>query len=102
MIRTRAIFGRKDLPDDGSWQGVLSAVRQAVLSIVHTMTRAIPTQLVFGRDTLFNIAFVADWHYIKERKMHRIVQNNKERENATRREHTYQPGDQVMVKEDSS
>ena len=21
MIRTRAIFGRKDLPDDGSWQG---------------------------------------------------------------------------------
>ena len=30
-----------------------------------------------------------------------IVQNNK-RENATRREHTYQPGDQVMVKEDSS
>ena len=101
MIRTRAIFGRKDLPDDGSWQGVLSAVRQAVRSIVHTTTRATPTQLVFGRDALLNIAFVADWHYIKERKMHRIIQNNK-RENATRREHTYQPGDKVMVKEDSS
>ena len=60
-----------------------------------------PTQLVFGRDALLNIAFVADWHYIKEQKMRRIVQNNK-RENATQREHTYQPGDQVMVKEDSS
>ena len=70
-------------------------------SIVHTTTRATPTQLVFGRDALLNIAFVADWHYIKEPKMRRIVQNNK-CENATWREHTYQPGDQVMVKEDSS
>ena len=89
MIRTRAIFGRKDLPDDGSWQGVLSA-RQAVRSIVHTTTRATPTQLVFGRDALLNIAFVADLHYIKERKMRRIIQNN-QRENATRWENPYQP-----------
>ena len=98
MIRTRDIQSRQDLDPDFKWAGVLSSVRQAVRSIVHTTTRATPTQLVFGRDALLNISFEADWQYIKERKQHRIIQNNK-RENAARRPHTHQPGDQVMVKE---
>ena len=54
---------------------------------------------MFGRDTLLNITFEADWQYIKERKQHRILQNNK-KENARRRDHTYQIGDEVMVQED--
>ena len=99
MMRTRAISGRKDLDDVNPWTGVLSAVRQAVRSLVHTTTRATPTQLVFGRDALLNISFVADWQYIKERKQHRILQNNK-RENARRLPHQYQPGDRVMVELD--
>ena len=99
MLRTRDIRGKDDLDEDFQWQGVLSAVRQAVRSIVHTTTRATPTQLVFGRDALLNISFEADWQYIKERKQHRILQNNK-RENATRRNHTYSPGDEVMVRAD--
>lgn len=99
MIRTRAISGPEDLDPDFQWQGVLSAVRHAVRSIVHTTHRATPTQLVFGRDALLNISFEADWQYIKERKQHRILQNNK-RENKTRLEHTYNVGDQVMVRED--
>ena len=64
-------------------------------------TQATPTQLAFGRDALLNISFEADWQCIKKRKQHRIIQNNKA-ENATRREHTYNPGDQVMVKADPS
>ena len=37
---------------------------------------------------------------IKERKQHRILQNNK-KENAKRNDHdTYHPGDEVMVRED--
>ncbi len=99
MIRTRGIRDKTDLDPDFQWQGVLSAVRQAVRSLVHTTTRATPTQLVFGRDALLNVSFEADWQYIKERKQHRILQNNK-RENATRRPHTYQPNDRVMVKLD--
>ena len=99
MIRTRDIRGADDLDPDFPWMGVLSAVRQAVRSLVHTTTRATPTQLVFGRDALLNISFEADWQYIKERKQHRILQNNKA-ENAKRRPHTYQPNDQVMVQED--
>ena len=97
MIRTRAIKSKHDLPQDDPWTGVLSAVRQAVRSLVHTTTRATPTQLVFGRDALLNISFQADWNYIKERKQKLIIQNNK-RENARRRPHTYAPGQQVMVK----
>jgi hypothetical protein len=54
---------------------------------------------VFSRDALLNVSFQANWDYIKERKQHRILQNNK-RENAKRIPHTYNVGDQVMVKED--
>jgi hypothetical protein len=48
---------------------------------------------VFGRDTLLNIAFEADWQYIKERKQRRIVQNNC-KENSKRIPHEYKPGDE--------
>ena len=101
MIRTRDIRSRDDLPESSPWLGVLSAVRDAVRCIVHTTTQATPTQLAFGRDALLNISFEADWQCIKARKQHRIIQNNKA-ENAKRREHTYHPGDEVMIKTDPS
>ena len=91
MLRMRDIQRKDDLDKDFKWKGVLSAVRQAVRCIVHTTTRATPTQLVFGRDALLNVSFEADWQYIKERKQHRILQNNK-KENAKQRNHTYHPG----------
>ena len=99
MIRTRDVRSKHDLDEDFGWTGILSAVRRAINSLVHTTTRATPTQLVFGRDALLNISFVADWHYIKERKQNRILQNNK-RENKYRKDHTYQVGDQVMIQQD--
>jgi transposase InsO family protein len=98
MIRTRDIRDKSDLDPDFLWQGVLSAVRGAVRSLVHMTTRATPTQLVFGCNALLSISFEApDWQYIKERKQHCILQNNK-RENTTRRPHTYKPNDKVMVR----
>ena len=101
MIRTRDIRSKHDLDPAFGFQGILAAVRDAVRCIVHTTTQATPAQLAFGRDALLNISFEADWQHIKKRKQHRIIQNNKA-ENATRREHTYNPGDQVMVKADPS
>ena len=56
MIRTRTIRDKSDLDPDFLWQGVLSAVRGAVRSLVHTTMLATPTQLVFGRDALLNIS----------------------------------------------
>ena len=98
MVRGTGIKSKKDIEADPfAIDGMLAAVRAAVLAVVHTTTRATPMQLVFGRDALLNISFEADWQYIKERKQRRILQNNK-RENSTRREHTYNPDDQVMVR----
>ena len=74
--------------EDFGFDGILAAVRRAVNSTVHATLRATPTQLVFGRDTLLNISFQADWEYIKERKQKLDLQNNAH-ENATRRDHTY-------------
>ena len=48
---------------------------------------------------MLNVSFEADWQYIKERKQHRILQNNKQ-ENAKRMDYAYKPGDQVMVQAD--
>ena len=101
MIQTRDVSGRRDINPDFGWSGILSAIRHAVRSLVHTTTRATPTQLVFGRDALLNISFIADWQYIKERKQNLILQNNK-RENKTRIDHTYAVGDQVMIEADPS
>ena len=97
MVRTQAISDADDLDPVFQFEGILSAVRAAVNSTVHTTNRATPMQLVFGRDAILNVSFEADWQYIKERKQRRIRQNNA-RENRTRADHTYSPGDQVMVR----
>jgi hypothetical protein len=99
MMQTCDIRDKSDLDPHFIWQGVLNAIRGAVRSLVHMTTHATPTQLVFGRDAMLNISFDADWQYIKERKQHRILQNNK-RENATRHPHTYKPNNKVMVRLD--
>ena len=99
LIRTLQIRTKDDLDPDFKWSGLLSAVRRAVVSTVHTTLLATPTQLVFGRDALLNISFQADWEYIKERKQKLIRQNN-HRENATRKPYTYGVGDRVMIMQD--
>jgi hypothetical protein len=98
MVRVLELKDARDLPDYG-WTGILSAIRQAIRSTVHTTSRATPTQLVFGRNAILNVSFKANWQYIKERKQRLIVQNNK-RENATRIPHQYNVGDRVMVRLD--
>ena len=58
-------------------------------------------QLVFNRDAIHNVAFEADWLYIKDRKQ-RLIQQNNRRENAKRIPHQYSVGDKVVVKQDPS
>ena len=101
MIASQGIRDKRDVDEDFGFQGVLSAVRSAMRAVVHTTTRATPSQLVFGRDALLNVSFEADWQYIKERKQKLIIQNNK-RENKTRKPYVYSVGDTVMVRLDPS
>ena len=97
-INSKRIVDKHDLPLHDAWTGLLSALAFAMRATVHTTNRATPSQLVFGRDAVHNVGYEADWLYIKARKQHRIFQNNRQ-ENAKRREHEYQVGDQVAVKQ---
>ena len=55
-------------------------------------------QLVFRRDAMLNTPFTTKWKFIEDRKIMLIEHNNK-RENRKRIDHTYQTGDQVLIKQ---
>ena len=73
----------------------------AIRSTVHSTTQHTPMQLVFGRDPFLNIAYDANWKYIKERKQ-RLIKINNKRENRKRIPYQYKIGDRVIVKGDYS
>jgi hypothetical protein len=98
IVQVLELKDTQDLPDYG-WTGILSAIRQAIRSMVHTTSCATPTQLVFGCDAILNVSFEANWQYIKQRKQRLIVQNSK-RKNTIRIPHQYNVGDRVMVRLD--
>lgn len=50
------------------WNGMLTAVAFVVRSIIHTISRATPMHLVFDRDTMLNIPFIANWKILKGKK----------------------------------
>ena len=91
----------QELDQEQPFKGVISATCFAIRSTVHTTTQHTPMQLVFGRDAILNIAHEANWKLIKDRKQKLIDQNNK-RENASRKPHTYNVGDKVLIKNDWS
>ena len=101
MLDSMMIRDKDDLDEVFGFQGVLSAIRSAMRAVVHTTTRATPSQLVFGRDAMLNVSFEADWQYIKERKQKLILQNNK-KENAKRIPHTHDVGDQALMRQQNN
>jgi len=64
MIRSAQIKDKRDLDSLLGFKGVLAACRKAMNSTVHTTARAMPAQLVFGRDAMLNATFQADWQFI--------------------------------------
>ena len=96
MIRTMQVQNMV-LDDENPWDGVLSATMFALRATVHTTTRFTPTQLVFGRDAILNTRHEANWQIIKDRKQ-RLINRGNERENKNRKDHTYQVGDKVLLK----
>ena len=83
MIATCGLRNEDDIDARFGFLGVLSSIRRAVNSTVHTTLRATPTQLVFGRDALLNVSFQADWELIRQRKQ-RMINLNNARENSKR------------------
>ena len=57
--------------------GILSATMFDVQATYHTKLQAIPSQLVFGRDTILNVQFKANWNLIHCNKQWNIQKNNR-------------------------
>ena len=93
LLRTFRVHKRDEADP---WGNVLAACMFAIRSTVHTTLQATPAQLVFGRDSLLNIKFEADWEAIKQRKQKLIDENNR-RENDKRKNYQYQVGEKILI-----
>ena len=71
----------------------------AVRSSYHTVLKTSPGAAIFGRDMLFDVPFLADWTKIGEYRQ-RQTDKNTARENNTRIDWDYQPGDKVLLRKD--
>ncbi len=71
----------------------------AVRSTYHTVLKTSPGAAIFGRDMLFDVPFLADWKKIGEYRQ-RQTDKHTERENNTRIDWDYQPGDKVLLQKD--
>ena len=98
MLRTNDLDNYTFDPVD-PWGDLLANVAWALRSLTHSTLNATPGQLVFNRDMLFDMKYVADWEAIRKRKEKQIQKDN-ERENSRRREYTYKVGGKVLIKKD--
>ena len=72
----------------------------AICSTYHTVLKASPGAAIFGRDMLFDIAFVADWKQIGDYRQHQTDCSSK-RENDKRVDYDYKVGDKRLIRKDS-
>jgi hypothetical protein len=79
------------------WGPFLSSAAYAIRSTFHTTLKATPGQLVFGRDMVLPLKFMADWGAIEQQPQKEMGCNNR-RENASRIRHDKKVGDKVLLK----
>ena len=95
LIRSFKLQDNPYLDLDDPWLGILAAASFAMCSTYHTTLRAMPDQLIFGRDMILNTQYLADWTAIKAHKQQLIHKNNII-ENSKHIPHQYKVGDMVM------
>ncbi len=69
----------------------------AICSTHHTVFKASPGAVIFGRDMLFEIPFIADWKKIGEHRQ-RLTDLNNAHENKGRIECDYKVGQKILVR----
>jgi hypothetical protein len=67
LLRTAEIDGR-EMDEKDPWGPFLSSAAYAIHSTFHTTLKATPGQLVFGRDMVLPIKFMADWGAIEQQR----------------------------------
>ena len=95
MLRTKNLQ-QYDFDALDPWNDILASIAWAIRSTHHSTLKASPAQLVFNRDMLLNVKFIADWEMIRLRKQKDVDKNNA-RENSLRVDHDYHIGDKVLV-----
>jgi hypothetical protein len=64
---TAEVYGG-DLDEKDAWGPFLSSDAYAIRSTFHTTQKVTPGQLVFGRDMVLPIKFMADWGAIEQQR----------------------------------
>jgi hypothetical protein len=94
-LRTAEIDGR-EMDEKDPWGQFLASAAYVICSTFHTTLTATPGQLVFGRDMVLTIKFMADWGAIEQQRQKEMGRNNR-RENASRIIHDYKVGDKLVL-----
>ena len=76
LIRSFELQDNPYLDLDDPWSGILAVALFAMRSTYHTTLHAMPGQLIFGRDMILNMQYLADWTMIKAHKQQLICKNN--------------------------
>jgi hypothetical protein len=95
MLRTAEL----DIDDSATPDDVnvfLDNAAWAICSTYHIVLKASPDAAIFGRDMLFKIPFVADWHKIGERRQS-LTNCGNQHENAKPIDYDYKVRDKVLV-----
>jgi hypothetical protein len=95
-LRTAEIDGR-EIDEKDPWGPFLASDVYAIRSTFHTTLKATPGQLVFGRDMVLPIKFIAYWGAIEQQRQKEMGRNNRI-ENASRISHDYKVGDKILLK----
>ena len=62
------------MDEENPWGGILAATMFAVRATYHTTMQATPTQPVFGRDSILNTKFEANWAFNQQRKQMSLIE----------------------------
>jgi hypothetical protein len=95
MLRTAELdMANSVIPNDVDV--FLDNVAWAICFTYHTVLKASPGIAIFGRDMLFDIPFVADWHKIGEQRQS-LTNRGNQCENAKHIDYNYKVGDKVLL-----
>ena len=81
------------------WGQILASIAWAIRSSWHSVKDATPAQLIYNRDMILNMSYMANWHNIAQKRQQQINQDNA-RENSKRIQHDYAVGDNAYIIKD--
>ena len=95
MLRAKKL-AELEMPADDPWTAILASVAYAMRSTYHTTLQATPAQLIFRRDMIYPVEYVAEWDVLRQKKQKQIDKNN-HRENSRQIDFDYRVGQKILI-----